>query len=94
MFDMVLCLEMLEHDDRPWETVDWLWKALKTDGHLVISTPTGNFPEHRYPIDMLRFNKDAYTHWFFKDMKVLHLDRIVDDNGNPSLIGMARKIWE
>lgn len=53
-FDLVLCLEMLEHDLRPWETTTQLARMARPGG-LVIVTARGNgFPLHNEP-DAYRF---------------------------------------
>lgn len=58
-FDLVLCLEMLEHDLRPWETTAELAKMARPGG-LVLVTARGNgFPQHNPP-DAYRFLEDGF----------------------------------
>jgi SAM-dependent methyltransferase len=90
-FDLVLCLETLEHDDLPHVTIGNIRELVKLDGILIVSTPTTGFPEHRYPRDYWRFMPDAYRDIIFKDFMILALDSIRDYGGLPGLIGMARK---
>jgi predicted SAM-dependent methyltransferase len=90
-YDTVICLEMLEHDTRPWYTVDNMYAALKIGGIMLISVPTNGFPEHKYPVDLFRFLPDAFPHFFFEHMDVLALDTVSSVPGENTLIGIARK---
>lgn len=57
-YDLVLCLEMLEHDECPWLTVAQL-ALMARPGGLVLITARGNgFPEHNRP-DRWRFMRDG-----------------------------------
>lgn len=90
--DLVLCLEVLEHDPDPVGLVRVLRSyCLKPGGLLVLSTPTSGFPEHRHPKDYWRFMRDAYQEIFFKGMQVLALDDVKCPAGFPGLIGVAKK---
>jgi hypothetical protein len=89
--DLVLCLEMLEHDNKPWQTIEAARANLQRGGHLIISVPTNGFPEHKYPIDLCRFLPDAFVFWFFAGMEGIRVDKISDSGGLPGLIGIARK---
>jgi SAM-dependent methyltransferase len=77
-FDTVVCCEMLEHDLRPWVTVEGMKRVLKPGGNLFVSTPTFGFPEHRHPIDCYRFGKDAYEGFIFEGCKILRLERTME----------------
>ena len=66
-FDTVLCFETLEHVVFPWLVVEQLKGVLRPGGMLWVSTPTFEFPLHRYPLDCYRFGTDAYERWLFKD---------------------------
>lgn len=57
-FDVVLCLEMLEHDSAPWVTCIQLGRIVKPGGTLIITTRGNGFPEHNNP-DRWRFMKDG-----------------------------------
>ncbi len=50
-FDVVVCLEMLEHDSMPWVTAKKIYDCLKPDGYVILSTTNLVRPQH-------------YTHYF------------------------------
>jgi len=87
VWDMVICLETLEHDDRFWETVDVMRDIVGR--YLVVSTPTIGFKYHPHPKDYYRFTEDFYRDVLFRGMDVLDLRQVVDHEGNPSLCGVA-----
>jgi len=72
-FDIILCLEVLEHQIKPKEFLDTCFKLLKEDGILIITVPNrdrflikfrelpGDIPPHHF----LRFNKK----FFIKNFK-------------------------
>lgn len=91
-FNTVLCLEMLEHDDAPWITIENLTKVLKKNGYLIITTPTFGFPIHRYPKDYFRYGEDAYRDIFFKKLKILDLTFVKDSQNNPGICCIGQKI--
>lgn len=91
-FDTVLCLECFEHDAAFWVTLENLRTMLKPGGHLIVTTPTICFPEHRYPRDYWRFLPDAYGEIFFRDYAILALQPLNSDAGkDTTLAGIARK---
>jgi 2-polyprenyl-3-methyl-5-hydroxy-6-metoxy-1,4-benzoquinol methylase len=55
-FDTILCLEVLEHLQRPQEAVDQIFSLLKPGGTLLLTTPF-NYPIHttEYTDDYWRF---------------------------------------
>jgi SAM-dependent methyltransferase len=57
-FDLVLCLEMLEHDPAPWLTMPQLGRVLRRRGTLLLTTRSTGFPEHNNP-DYWRFMRDG-----------------------------------
>lgn len=58
-FDLVLCLEMLEHDSAPWHTAQELGLVLKPGGTLLVTVRGNGFPLHNEP-DCWRFMKDGF----------------------------------
>lgn len=63
--DVVLCLEMLEHDANPNATFATIARCLTADGTAIITTRSAGFPHH-HPPDLWRFTFDdiaalAYT---------------------------------
>jgi hypothetical protein len=53
--DVVLCLEMIEHDEAFWNTLYQVSKTLNYNGHLLLTTRSNGFPQHDYPSDYWRF---------------------------------------
>lgn len=53
-FDLVLCLEVLEHAEKPWLVADEVVRVLKRDGVAIISSQQ-NFPIHNHPSDYFRY---------------------------------------
>lgn len=91
-FDIVLCLEMLEHDNAFWKTINDIHKILKRGGFLIISTPTFGFPLHRYPKDYFRFGEDAYREIFFKGFEIIRLSEVRDIENSPGICCIGKKI--
>lgn len=58
-FDVVTCLEMLEHDPDPFGSVRDMRRVLKPGGTLVLTAPSIGFPRHDYPSDYWRFTGDG-----------------------------------
>lgn len=51
---LVLCLDTLEHVERPWEAVREMHRILRPAGVLLLVTVM-NFPIHEHPYDFWRF---------------------------------------
>lgn len=58
-FDLVLCLEMLEHDSQPWKTVEGIYKVLKPHGWVCATARGNGFGEHNNP-DRWRFMREGF----------------------------------
>lgn len=72
MFDMVICLEMLEHC-LPWRTAVRNMKEVLTPGGVLIFTVRGpGFPLHDHPHDYWRFTLDDVRK-MFSDLIIQHL---------------------
>jgi 2-polyprenyl-3-methyl-5-hydroxy-6-metoxy-1,4-benzoquinol methylase len=59
-FDFVLCLDVLEHTQRPWVAVQQLYAVLKPGGTLLLTTPF-NFHVHETKMvkDYCRFSAEG-----------------------------------
>ena len=57
-FDLVLCLEMLEHDPNPFLTLQQIAEVLAPDGAAIITARANGFPLHNEP-DLWRFMEDG-----------------------------------
>lgn len=53
-FDLVFCLETLEHADKPWLVAGEIERVLKPSGIAIVSSQQ-NFPIHNYPSDYFRY---------------------------------------
>lgn len=91
-FDIVICLEMLEHDNAPWITINNLSSVLKKGGFLIVSTPTFGFPLHRYPKDYFRFGEDAFRDIIFLGFKVRRLGEVRDEENSPAIVCIGDKL--
>lgn len=58
-FDTVICLEMIEHDDRFWITILEISRVLRSGGMAILTAPTIGFARHDYPSDYWRFTEDG-----------------------------------
>lgn len=58
-FDVVICTEMLEHDDAFWVSMQAMGYVLKQHGALIVTTRGNGFPPHAYPDDFYRFMPSA-----------------------------------
>ena len=54
-FDLVICLEMLEHDDQPAQSIKEMYRVLKPNHLLILSCPDDVSPEHHQGVS------DHYT---------------------------------
>lgn len=59
VFDLILCLDMLEHSINPQEVLNSTKYALKPDGVLLV-TSVFNFHIHKYPNDYWRFTPECF----------------------------------
>jgi SAM-dependent methyltransferase len=53
-FDVVICLETLEHADKPWLVAEEIQRVLKKSGVALVSSQQ-NFPIHMHPLDYFRY---------------------------------------
>lgn len=53
-FELVLCLETLEHADQPWKVVKEIERVSKNKGGIILSSQQ-NFPLHNHPHDYFRY---------------------------------------
>lgn len=88
-FDVILSLEMLEHDRFPWESVKLMKSFLADDGILFLTTRGIGFGFHEYPIDCTRWTVDGITALFewagWTDIEVR------EDPDMPGVFVKARK---
>ena len=70
-FDIVLCLETLEHCEQWSSVLRAGWGVLKTGGRMCVTTPSQKKGYHGYPHDYWRFTLADYAH-VFNDQQVVH----------------------
>ena len=64
-FDCIVATSFFEHDRTFWDTMGAIRGVLATDGYLVLTVPTPDFPYHGEPRDYWRFQEDALREVFF-----------------------------
>jgi SAM-dependent methyltransferase len=60
-FDLVVCTQVLEHCDDPWQGVREIRRILKPGGHAIVSVPHVWF-YHPHPKDHWRFTQEGLVH--------------------------------
>lgn len=90
-FDVVICTEMLEHDPYFWKSIQEMWRVLRWDGLLLLTTRGIGFPLHEYPSDYWRFTNAAILH-LLTDSK-FSIVELTDDpqEGHPGIFAIGRK---
>lgn len=58
-FDVVTCLDMLEHDDQPFDTAGEIYRVIKPGGYVIVTVPYLGHVKHDHPSDYWRFTKEA-----------------------------------
>lgn len=79
--DIVLCTQVLEHVERPWELISECCRVLKPGGFLVLSAPF-YWPLHEEPWDFFR-----YTHHGLRSLVIterLEVITLMADGGDGS----------
>jgi hypothetical protein len=74
LYDLVICVEALEHDPYFWQSVEKMKELLKSGGWLIITTPGIALQKHEYPGDYYRFFGSTYQEVFFKDMDNIYIE--------------------
>lgn len=75
-YDLVLCMEVIEHVPAWWRMIEHCWHSLKIGGTFLCSTPNNGFPLHRHPLDCYRFLEDGFREGvmgWFHDVEVEEL---------------------
>lgn len=87
-FELVLCLEMLEHDPNPWVTLQQIGQVLAPGGALILTCRGNYFPEHNNP-DYWRFMANGMT--LLVEQSGLTLDCLEPDPQQPGWFVLATK---
>jgi SAM-dependent methyltransferase len=72
-FDIVICTEVLEHLKNPQKAIDEMWRVLKDEG-MVILTTRFLFPLHDVPNDYWRYTKYGLQHLFSSGWDILRIE--------------------
>src|SRR3990167_3966161 len=83
-FDIVFCVDTLEHDETFWVTMEQIWKVLKKGGYLILGMPSRAHYEHKHPQDYWRFMRDSFELVFFKGCKDVFIDVLYHEVGHQS----------
>ncbi len=77
LFDIVFCLEMLEHAKDWKQSLVNMFSVLKKDGLLILTTRSPGFPLHDYPSDHWRFTQKNMADIF--DGLIPHIQNDYDE---------------
>ena len=79
-FDVVYCLEVLEHTFEPWEILNNIYSLLKNDGILHLSLPF-QFRVHGPLPDCYRISEYGLKYLLEKyKFKIIHFEAVIDDS--------------
>jgi len=91
LFDIVVCVEMLEHDSAFWLSLPEMGRVLKPGGYLILTARGILFPVHAYPNDYWRFTAESFRLLFaMADCAVLKIQGDTDPR-RPGVFGVGRK---
>ena len=80
IFDNVISIGALEHDNAFWLSIDEMRRVLRLGGKLILSIPNYKFLLHKHPKDFWRFSEDAAQVLFNRFNEVTFWKSKVDDN--------------
>jgi SAM-dependent methyltransferase len=93
-FDLVVCVDTLEHDDKFWLSVENMRWVLKRGGWLVIKAPSLHCNIHDWPSDYYRFLEPVFKEIFFEGFKDVFTQTLVGSGATDmpdSIVGYGRK---
>lgn len=97
IFDTIICMNQLEHDNEFWVTLEQIHKLLKPGGYFLTAMPTFGFPIHEHPQDFWRAGEDAFKNVIYKGYELLNIETVytkVNDEGkliNPIICAIGKK---
>lgn len=104
VFDIVVCMNMFEHDDKFWLTLEAINDVLKKGGYFVFASPTTNFPIHKHPKDYYRFMEDSVREVIMEGFEIIDLEEVYSKREpdsthrkgwrgiNPIICALGRKL--
>lgn len=90
-FDMVICLEVLEHEKEWQKLLTAAKQVVAPGGYFILTTRLPGYPRHGFPDDFWRFNADILNAAFL-DFEIIECVEDAEDNG--VYIACKRKPWE
>ena len=88
-YDLVVCVDTLEHDPRPWEVVERCRDLLALDGLLVLAAPFV-WPVHDHPRDYYRFTQEVFLDVFLRGLRCVKVQGAGRGN-NQEVLGRGVK---
>lgn len=82
VYDLVICVQVLEHVNDPGGSINEIFRVLKDDGLIFLST-NFMYPRHGQPYDFFRFTEDGLIFLFEKSG--FEVERISSHGGFPAL---------
>lgn len=88
-FEVVVCTEMLEHDEAFWVSIAEMGLVLRRGGFLILTMRGNGFPHHAYPNDYWRFMPDSANSL----LALAYCEKIdvANDPQDPGLFVVGRK---
>ncbi len=80
-YDLIICVQVLEHVSNPVKSIDEMFRVLKPGGLIYLST-NFMYPRHGIPYDFFRFSEDGLIHLF--DNSGFHIEQISAHGGFPA----------
>ena len=91
-FDLVICLDTLEHDDRFWLTVENMRWVIKKGGWMLIVVPSLRCGPHDWPSDYYRFMMPVLKEVWFEGFNNCHFESYPpEETGPDALYGWGQK---
>ncbi len=93
-FDLVVCVDTLEHDDKFWLTVENMRWVLKKGGWMVIKAPSLHCNIHDWPSDYYRFLEPVFKEVFFIGFEDVFTQTLIGSGSGDmpdSIVGYGRK---
>lgn len=96
-YDVVCCLETLEHVKRPWIIIENCRYLLKKGGWLVLTAPGINHQKHEWPGDYYRYFESTFRYVFFLGLDNIytweaHWGDTASELKPDAVLGYAQKV--